>query len=108
MLWETPDDTVEDSFDKALPDLKDFIGLLRDAAKHSIGEVPRQDLCSTAIKCRNVVHEAIEKGEEDVFLFTSWCRFPFYEADFGWGKPVWISRTHPTNKVVMELKHGSI
>ncbi|XP_074336246.1 pelargonidin 3-O-(6-caffeoylglucoside) 5-O-(6-O-malonylglucoside) 4'''-malonyltransferase-like [Apium graveolens] len=22
--------------------------------------------------------------------FTSWSKFPFYEADFGWGKPVWF------------------
>lgn len=23
--------------------------------------------------------------------FTSWCRFPAYDADYGWGKPVWVS-----------------
>ncbi|XP_074332802.1 pelargonidin 3-O-(6-caffeoylglucoside) 5-O-(6-O-malonylglucoside) 4'''-malonyltransferase-like [Apium graveolens] len=23
--------------------------------------------------------------------FSSWCKFPFYEADFGWGKPIWVS-----------------
>ncbi|KAK1359235.1 hypothetical protein POM88_043709 [Heracleum sosnowskyi] len=23
---------------------------------------------------------------------SSWCKIPFYEADFGWGKPSWISR----------------
>ncbi|XP_050221707.1 salutaridinol 7-O-acetyltransferase-like [Mercurialis annua] len=22
---------------------------------------------------------------------SSWCRFPFYESDFGWGKPVWVT-----------------
>ncbi|KAF7135806.1 hypothetical protein RHSIM_Rhsim08G0186200 [Rhododendron simsii] len=29
--------------------------------------------------------------EVDYFMFTSWCRFPFSESDFGWGKPVWAS-----------------
>ncbi|KAK1383926.1 Pelargonidin 3-o-(6-caffeoylglucoside) 5-o-(6-o-malonylglucoside) 4'''-malonyltransferase [Heracleum sosnowskyi] len=24
-------------------------------------------------------------------VFTDWCKFPFYEADFGLGKPVWAS-----------------
>ncbi|XP_030497493.2 stemmadenine O-acetyltransferase-like [Cannabis sativa] len=24
-------------------------------------------------------------------VFTSLCRFPLYEADFGWGKPTWVS-----------------
>lgn len=27
----------------------------------------------------------------EVCGFTSWCRLPAYEADFGWGKPVWVS-----------------
>ncbi|PQQ14795.1 BAHD acyltransferase [Prunus yedoensis var. nudiflora] len=25
------------------------------------------------------------------YCSTSWCRFPFYKANFGWGKPSWIS-----------------
>ncbi|KAB5537459.1 hypothetical protein DKX38_014992 [Salix brachista] len=30
------------------------------------------------------------KGEIVYLNFTSLCRFPTYEADFGWGKPVWV------------------
>lgn len=30
------------------------------------------------------------KGEVVTFSFTSLCRFPLYEADFGWGKPTWF------------------
>ncbi|KAJ8645831.1 hypothetical protein MRB53_007579 [Persea americana] len=31
--------------------------------------------------------------DNDIHLchFSSWGRFPFYEADFGWGKPIWVS-----------------
>ncbi|XP_065859713.1 stemmadenine O-acetyltransferase-like [Euphorbia lathyris] len=29
----------------------------------------------------------------NVFTFSSWCRFPFYEVDFEWGKPVWVTTT---------------
>ncbi|RWR74325.1 vinorine synthase [Cinnamomum micranthum f. kanehirae] len=43
-------------------------------------------------------HEGMKKVAEnywdsDVHLchFSSWCRFPFYEVDFGWGKPIWVS-----------------
>ncbi|KAK7345475.1 hypothetical protein VNO77_16079 [Canavalia gladiata] len=25
--------------------------------------------------------------------YTSWCNFGLYEVDFGWGKPIWVSRT---------------
>nr|GMC70707.1 vinorine synthase-like [Ipomoea batatas] len=43
--------------------------------------------------------EAMEKGSEKVgaeegvgcLITTSWCRFPFYEADMGWGKPAWVA-----------------
>ncbi|KAI8528053.1 hypothetical protein RHMOL_Rhmol12G0121200 [Rhododendron molle] len=31
------------------------------------------------------------KGEMVSLNFTSLCRFPLYDADFGWGKPVWVS-----------------
>ena len=24
-----------------------------------------------------------------VYKCSSWCKFPLYETDFGWGKPVW-------------------
>ncbi|KAK9097348.1 hypothetical protein Sjap_022845 [Stephania japonica] len=29
-------------------------------------------------------------GECRLYEVTSWLRLPFYEADFGWGKPVWF------------------
>ncbi|XWS64838.1 hypothetical protein CRYUN_Cryun05aG0038700 [Craigia yunnanensis] len=35
--------------------------------------------------------EDYEKNSKiGVFYFTSWCRFPFYETDFGCGKPMWV------------------
>ncbi|XP_022775854.1 vinorine synthase-like [Durio zibethinus] len=30
------------------------------------------------------------RGETSFFSCTSLCRFPLYEADFGWGKPIWV------------------
>ncbi|GFP88340.1 vinorine synthase [Phtheirospermum japonicum] len=38
------------------------------------------------------------KGELVPFNFTSLCRFPLYEADFGWGKPVWVGSAGLTYK----------
>ncbi|XP_028754259.1 vinorine synthase-like [Neltuma alba] len=35
--------------------------------------------------------ELAYKGGIDFYMCTSWCRFEFYEADFGWGKPKWVS-----------------
>ncbi|KAJ9140208.1 hypothetical protein P3X46_030882 [Hevea brasiliensis] len=56
------------------------------------------------------------KGEElgknpnlmKVFGFSSWCRFPFYEADFGWGKPNWVGTALTLYKVaiLIDTKDG--
>ncbi|XP_061990339.1 stemmadenine O-acetyltransferase-like [Rosa rugosa] len=35
--------------------------------------------------------ERAAKGELVTVTFSSLCRFPLYEADFGWGKPAWVS-----------------
>ncbi|XVF08753.1 hypothetical protein REPUB_Repub07fG0030000 [Reevesia pubescens] len=40
---------------------------------------------------------------ELLFNFTSWCRFPFYETDFGWGKPVWFGTALKLNKLAIFL-----
>ncbi|XP_022135273.1 vinorine synthase-like [Momordica charantia] len=41
-------------------------------------------------------------GEVEFCNFTSWCRFPVYEADFGWGKPTWVcSPSRPFKNVVV-------
>lgn len=36
-------------------------------------------------KLRNV------KDSPNVYACTSWCKFPVYDADFGWGKPIWVT-----------------
>ncbi|KAI4340662.1 hypothetical protein MLD38_025474 [Melastoma candidum] len=35
--------------------------------------------------------ELLSDPEVDFYNCTSWCKFPLYDADFGWGKPVWAS-----------------
>ncbi|KAK8564473.1 hypothetical protein V6N12_036596 [Hibiscus sabdariffa] len=35
--------------------------------------------------------ESFTKGEMILFKVTSLCKFPIYEADFRWRKPVWVS-----------------
>ncbi|KAF8040713.1 hypothetical protein BT93_B2824 [Corymbia citriodora subsp. variegata] len=51
----------------------------------------------------------ISRGEVVSFSFTSLCRFPMYEADFGWGKPAWVGSASLTFKnliVFMDTKSG--
>ncbi|PON71590.1 Transferase [Trema orientale] len=55
--------------------------------------------------------ELIMKGGELIsFSFTSLCRFPLYDADFGWGTPTWVSSAALAfNNVVafMDTKTGN-
>ncbi|XP_009773462.2 stemmadenine O-acetyltransferase-like [Nicotiana sylvestris] len=46
--------------------------------------------------------ELFSKEEVEFYNFSSWCRFPVYEVDFGWGKPVWVcTTTFPFKNVVI-------
>ncbi|EOY22400.1 3'-N-debenzoyl-2'-deoxytaxol N-benzoyltransferase, putative [Theobroma cacao] len=52
----------------------------------------------------NIMKGAIKGfGKNWIFSFSSWCRFPFYETDFGWGKPIWFGTTLRLNRVAFFL-----
>lgn len=48
------------------------------------------------------VDKQLSTGDIHLWSFTSWCRFPIYEADFGWGNPTWVcSPSRPFRNVVV-------
>ncbi|KAL0363979.1 UNVERIFIED_CONTAM: Stemmadenine O-acetyltransferase [Sesamum angustifolium] len=51
------------------------------------------------------VEEILEFSSKDVdyFGFTSWCKLGFYDVDFGWGKPVWVSSIDSSGPFFMNL-----
>ncbi|PQM42317.1 BAHD acyltransferase [Prunus yedoensis var. nudiflora] len=50
------------------------------------------------------------RDDVDFYACTSWCRFQVYEAaDFGWGKPMWVTSANPTCKnmvIFLDTKDG--
>ncbi|GAA0141545.1 hypothetical protein LIER_35414 [Lithospermum erythrorhizon] len=40
---------------------------------------------------KEIEEYASMEGGVDHYGFTSWCKLGFYEVDFGWGKPIWVS-----------------
>ncbi|OAY32384.1 stemmadenine O-acetyltransferase [Manihot esculenta] len=53
--------------------------------------------------------ESFMRGEIATLNFTSLCRFPLYEADFGWSKPIWVGAPSLTFKdlvVFMDTASG--
>ncbi|KAK9119984.1 hypothetical protein Scep_018077 [Stephania cephalantha] len=57
------------------------------------------------------INKATDKDEMEVYRFSSWCRLPFYEADFvEWGKPVWVSTSSVPLKnivILMSTRDGA-
>ncbi|KAJ0603669.1 putative transferase [Helianthus annuus] len=43
----------------------------------------------------------------NMILSTSWCKFPFYEADFGYGKPIWaVPWTTPMKNAMLLIDNA--
>ncbi|KAI3949243.1 hypothetical protein MKW92_021998 [Papaver armeniacum] len=56
------------------------------------------------------VYGRYRNGEVDLNTIISWCRFPFYEADFGCGKPHWVCPVQMKGKnvhILMDTKDGN-
>ncbi|XP_076945490.1 pelargonidin 3-O-(6-caffeoylglucoside) 5-O-(6-O-malonylglucoside) 4'''-malonyltransferase-like [Bidens hawaiensis] len=80
--------------------------LLHDSIKKTV-----QELGNLTAKCEQLqalVFNSFVKSETcdhelvSVFPFTSWCKFPFYQVDFGFGRPVWVaSSAGPVSMVTL-------
>lgn len=58
---------------------------------------------------KDSAHRVLVKEELVSFNVTSLCRFPLYDADFGWGKPTWVGSPALTFKnlaVFIDTKNG--
>ncbi|TMX05092.1 hypothetical protein EJD97_002582 [Solanum chilense] len=77
-------------------ELNDFVKLvgntIRDTCE-AIGKAESvDDISSLAFNNQIKGVEKLLQGDKmDVYATTSWCKLPWYEADFGWGKPFWVS-----------------
>ncbi|CAN8304156.1 unnamed protein product [Cochlearia groenlandica] len=55
--------------------------------------------CKEISKSSSRIFEVLEEigkvygrgNEIDLWMSNSWCKLGMYEADFGWGKPVWVT-----------------
>ncbi|KAM7523107.1 hypothetical protein LguiA_013009 [Lonicera macranthoides] len=76
-------------------DLNFLVGKLRESFEKIGGECLRELLGENGFGVLKNNYREISKllshGDVELFRFSSWCKFPVYEADFGWGKPTWIS-----------------
>ncbi|KAK2665373.1 hypothetical protein Ddye_003947 [Dipteronia dyeriana] len=87
--------------------LNGFVDQVRDAIRNTIAEFGKQKEDRDGFFSELIMKPCIEraeqvkKGEGDVHAFSSLRNVPFYEVDFGWGKPAWVSLAQRPYKGVM-------
>ncbi|KAL6350169.1 hypothetical protein AAG906_004109 [Vitis piasezkii] len=111
-LWQQAVATVTEQEGKV--ELDDLVGRLRRAIKkvdkEYVKEIQGEEGLSKACGAMKEVQKMImSKGEMELYRFSSWSRFPFYETDFGFGRPIWVCTiTAPIKNVIvlMDTKSG--
>nr|GEZ30103.1 pelargonidin 3-O-(6-caffeoylglucoside) 5-O-(6-O-malonylglucoside) 4'''-malonyltransferase-like [Tanacetum cinerariifolium] len=82
-----------------------LLDLLHDSIKKTVDDLGK--LSSKSEEFQTFVFNSFVKSETcgelvSVFPFISWCKFPFYEVDFGLRRPVWIaSSAGPASMVTL-------
>uniref|UniRef100_A0A5B7C948 Vinorine synthase-like n=1 Tax=Davidia involucrata TaxID=16924 RepID=A0A5B7C948_DAVIN len=84
----------------------DLVGQLRSSIKKIDGDYVKNYIQNEDgdgyLEYLKKAQENLYKGEIELCNFSSWCRFPVYEVDYGWGKPVWVcTTTMPFKNVVI-------
>ncbi|CAK7337037.1 unnamed protein product [Dovyalis caffra] len=86
----TPDDHDENKIE-----FHHFVDRVHNGIRKQVTDCAKisseDDLFSKVINVKSEMIEAFNSSDADLYMFTSWCRMPIYEVDFGWGKPGWFS-----------------
>ncbi|KAJ4845095.1 hypothetical protein Tsubulata_037916, partial [Turnera subulata] len=108
------DDTDQDEKARKVLQLHDLVGEVHDAISSTVSNIAKasnaEDIVSLVNNANGELQKGRDKPDTDRYISTSWCRFPIYEADHGWGKPSWVNvPMHPTMRnliVLMDTKDG--
>ncbi|KAI3895243.1 hypothetical protein MKX03_020592 [Papaver bracteatum] len=91
-------------------DHPDLVRKIRDSINKVDADYVREIRTTDAqLNAFKALTENCASGLALMLNFSSWCRFPIYEADFGWGKPTWVSTGELAMKnmvVLMDTSSG--
>lgn len=88
-------------------DLHDLVGHIRKATK-KIDSDYIEKLQDALLEAFELRLEMVAKQEVEMFRFSSSIKFPFYNIDFGFGKPIWVCTTNvPIKNVVILMSTRS-
>ncbi|MCD7449650.1 hypothetical protein HAX54_000880 [Datura stramonium] len=92
----------ENQLRKELNDFVNVVGSTTRDTSACIAKASIDDITSMFVSCGTEVVNKLGLGDTiDIYPSTSWCRFPWYEADFGWGKPFWVSSVSKPFEVII-------
>ncbi|MCH82035.1 vinorine synthase-like [Trifolium medium] len=95
--------------------LKDLVCKMKEGLSEFNDVVPKifeekeNDNLSLISECLKQAINSHAELPKNIFKFTSWCRLPLYELDFGWGKPTWVTTSGSSSKnliVLMDTEDG--
>ncbi|KAL5578200.1 hypothetical protein UlMin_019899 [Ulmus minor] len=90
-------------------ELQELVSLHRKAIGEFIESCEERLRWEATCRHTSEMNDFIKSGDIDTFMSTSWCRFPYYEVNFGWGKPIWVCMaTVPAKNLVflIDTKDG--
>ncbi|KAE8730155.1 hypothetical protein F3Y22_tig00003041pilonHSYRG00995 [Hibiscus syriacus] len=64
---------------------------IREFSENYVKKLEGSDAVSTIFEAAKEVGNLSRRDDIKFYNSLSWCRFGVYEADFGWGKPTWVS-----------------
>nr|AAF04784.1 acetyl-CoA:benzylalcohol acetyltranferase [Clarkia concinna] len=92
------------------PKITDLTESLGSARGEIISEVAKVDdaqvVGSMVLNSVREFYYEWGKGEKNVLVYTSWCRFPLYEVDFGWGIPSLVDTTAVPFRLIVLMDQG--
>ncbi|OMO60401.1 Transferase [Corchorus capsularis] len=90
-------------------------GMRDRSSESSMSKLQGSDAVSEILLGFKQVGSLLQRDDLDVYFCSSWCRFELYEsADFGWGKPKWVSNgighennpSKPNSFILMDSMDG--
>ncbi|KAF3431113.1 hypothetical protein FNV43_RR25843 [Rhamnella rubrinervis] len=83
------------SMGEAETELHDLVGKMKERmtsfSKRYGERFVGEEWPSLIRECLKESKHLFHGGDLVVYRCSSWCRFPIYEADFGWGEPTWVT-----------------
>ncbi|KAF8019580.1 hypothetical protein BT93_G0309 [Corymbia citriodora subsp. variegata] len=88
------------------PDFEELVKMIHDMfanAKTRFAAIADRESCMDMVKdSAREYTEEVNSDEVNVVNFSSWCGFPLYDIDFGWGKPELVSNAfQPARRIIL-------